>query len=92
MVRKSAFSAAFAILMSFCQASPAHAAGPEEQLIEAVKVALDKNFNTDWSGLARCGESNGRRCRQRACRTVCRTASSDLRFFSEHSAMDSISS
>ena len=51
MIRKSFFSAAVAILMSFCQASLAHAAGPEEQLIEAVKVALDKNFNTDWSGL-----------------------------------------
>jgi hypothetical protein len=37
--------------MSFRQGSSAHAAGPEEQLIEAVKVALAKNFNTDWSGL-----------------------------------------
>jgi hypothetical protein len=51
MIRLSFFSAAVAILMSFCQASSAHAAGPEEQLIEAVKVALGKNFNTDWSGL-----------------------------------------
>ena len=37
--------------MSFCQGSSAHAAGPEEQLIEAVKVALGENFNTDWGGL-----------------------------------------
>jgi hypothetical protein len=37
--------------MSFCQGSSAYTAGPEEQLIEAVKVALGKNFNTDWSGL-----------------------------------------
>src|SRR6201988_3275885 len=50
MIRISFFSAAVAILMSFCQGSSAHAAGPEE-LIEAVKVALGKNFNTDWSGL-----------------------------------------
>jgi len=26
-------------------------AAPEEQLIEAVKAALGKNFNTDWGGL-----------------------------------------
>jgi hypothetical protein len=51
MIRISFFSAAVAILMLFCQASSAHAAAPEEQLIEAVKVALGKNFNTDWSGL-----------------------------------------
>jgi len=37
--------------MSFCQGSSAYAAAPEEQLIEAVKVALGKKFNTDWSGL-----------------------------------------
>ena len=37
--------------MSFCQVSPAHAAAPEAELIEAVKVALGKNFDTDWSGL-----------------------------------------
>jgi hypothetical protein len=37
--------------MSFCQGSSAYAAAPEEQFIEAVKVALGKNFNTDWSGL-----------------------------------------
>ena len=51
MIRISFFSAAVAILMSFCLGCSAHAAGPEEQLIEAVKVALGKNFNTDWSGL-----------------------------------------
>lgn len=51
MIRRSLFTAAVAILMSFCQASSAHTAAPEEQLIEAVKVALGKNFNTDWSGL-----------------------------------------
>ncbi len=51
MIRNSFFSAAVVILMSFSQASLAHAAAPEEQLIEAVKVALGKNFNTDWSGL-----------------------------------------
>ena len=51
MIRNSFFTAAVAILMSFCQGSSAHAAGPEGQLIEAVKVALGKNFNTDWSGL-----------------------------------------
>ena len=50
MIRMSFFSAVV-ILMAFCQASSAHAAAPEEQLIEAVKVALGKNFNTDWSGL-----------------------------------------
>ena len=46
MIHISFFSAAIAILMSFCQGSSAYAAGPEEQLIEAVKVALGKNFNT----------------------------------------------
>jgi hypothetical protein len=46
MIRKSFFSAAVSILMSFCLGSSAHAAAPEEQLIEAVKVALGKNFNT----------------------------------------------
>jgi hypothetical protein len=46
MIRISFFSAAGAILMSLCQGSLAHAAGPEEQLVEAVKVALGKNFNT----------------------------------------------
>jgi len=51
MIRKSFFSAVIAILMSFCQGWPARAAGPEEQFVEAVKVALGKNFNTDWSGL-----------------------------------------
>jgi hypothetical protein len=51
MIRISFFSAAVANLISFCLGSSAHAAGPEEQLIEAVKVALGKNFNTDWSGL-----------------------------------------
>jgi hypothetical protein len=51
MIRKSFFSAVIFILMSFCQASSAHAAAPEEQLIEAVKVALGKNFDTDWDGL-----------------------------------------
>lgn len=51
MILKFFFSAAVVILMSFCRASSAHAAAPEEQLIEAVKVALGKNFNTDWSGL-----------------------------------------
>jgi len=51
MIRISFFSAAVAILISFCQGSSAHAAASEEQLIEAVKVALGKNFNTDWSGL-----------------------------------------
>jgi hypothetical protein len=40
MIRISFFTAAVAILMSFCQGWSAHAAGPEEQLIEAVKVAL----------------------------------------------------
>jgi hypothetical protein len=51
MIRISFFSAAVAILMLFCQGWSAHAAGPEDQLVEAVKVALGKNFNTDWSGL-----------------------------------------
>ena len=37
------FFTAAAILTSFCLDSSAHAAGPEEQLIEAVKVALGKN-------------------------------------------------
>ena len=46
MIHISFFSAAVAILMSFCLGSSAHAAAPEEQLIEAVKVALGKNFNT----------------------------------------------
>ena len=49
MIRLSFLSAAIAMFMAFCQASPAHAAAPEEQFIEAVKVALGKNFNTDWS-------------------------------------------
>ena len=39
MIRISFFSAAVAILLSFSQGSSAHAAAPEEQLIEAVKVA-----------------------------------------------------
>ena len=51
MILKSFFTAAAVILMSFCQGSSAHAAAPEEQLVDAVKVALGKNFNTDWSGL-----------------------------------------
>ena len=51
MIRRSFFSAAVAILMSFCLGSSAHAARPEAELIEAVKVALGKNFDTDWSGL-----------------------------------------
>lgn len=51
MIRKFVFSAVSFILMSFCLGWSAHAAAPEEQLIEAVKVALGKNFNTDWSGL-----------------------------------------
>ena len=51
MIRISFFSAALAILTSFCLGSSTHAAGPEEQLIEALKIALGKNFNTDWSGL-----------------------------------------
>ena len=51
MIRISFLSAAVAILMSFCLGWSAHAAAPEEQLIEAVKVVLGKNFNTDWSGL-----------------------------------------
>jgi hypothetical protein len=51
MIRLSFFSAAIAILMSLCQGSSAHAAAPATQLIEAVKVALGKNFNTDWGGL-----------------------------------------
>ena len=51
MIRISFFSAAVAILMSLCQGASANPGGPEEQLIEAVKVALGKNFNTDWSGL-----------------------------------------
>jgi hypothetical protein len=51
MIGRSVFSAAVVILMSLCQGWSAHAAAPEEQLIEAVKVAYGKNFNTDWSGL-----------------------------------------
>jgi hypothetical protein len=51
MIRISFFTAAIVLLMSFCLGSSAHAAAPEEQLIEAVKVALGKNFNTDWGGL-----------------------------------------
>jgi hypothetical protein len=51
MIRKYFFSAVIVILMAFCQASPAHTAAPEEQLVDAVKVALGRNFNTDWSGL-----------------------------------------
>src|ERR1043165_216955 len=51
MIRLSFLSAAIAMFMSFCQGSPAHAAAPEDQFIEAVKVALGRNFNTDWSGL-----------------------------------------
>ncbi len=50
MIRISFLSAAVAILISFCPGSSAHAAAPEEQFIEAVKVALGRNFNTDWSG------------------------------------------
>jgi hypothetical protein len=61
MIRISFFSAAIAILMSFCQVSSAHAAAPEEQLVETVKVALGKNFNTDWDRLDALPESNGRR-------------------------------
>ena len=44
MIRTTFFSAAAAILMSFCQGWSAYAAGPEEQLVEAVKVALGENF------------------------------------------------
>jgi hypothetical protein len=40
MIRISFLSAAVAILMSFCQGCSAYAAGLEEHLIEAVKVAL----------------------------------------------------
>jgi hypothetical protein len=38
MILKSFFRAAVGILMSFSQFLPAHAAAPEEQRIEAVKV------------------------------------------------------
>jgi hypothetical protein len=51
MIRTTLLRAAAAILMFCYQGSSAQAAGPETQLIEAVKVALGKNFNTDWSGL-----------------------------------------
>jgi len=49
MIRKSFFTAAVILLMAFCQSSSAHTAAPEEQFIEAVKIALGKNFSTDWS-------------------------------------------
>jgi len=47
MIRKSFFTVTAVILMAFYEVSSAHAAAPEEQLLEAVKVALGKNFNTD---------------------------------------------
>lgn len=51
MIHRSTFSMAVAILMLFCMASSTYAAGPEDQLVGAVKVALGKGFNTDWSGV-----------------------------------------
>jgi len=51
MIRFSFLSAVVVLLISFCLGSPAHAERPEEQLIEVVKIALGRNFNTDWSGL-----------------------------------------
>jgi hypothetical protein len=59
MIRITFFSAAVAILMSFCQAPSAHAAAPEEQPIEAVKVALGKNFDTDWEARRAAGNQMG---------------------------------
>jgi hypothetical protein len=35
----------------FCLLSPVYAAGPEDQLAGAVKVAVGKAFDTDWSGV-----------------------------------------
>ncbi|HEX3320069.1 MAG TPA: hypothetical protein VHR84_05170 [Terriglobales bacterium] len=40
-----------AVVVCFCFILPAFSAGPEDQLAGAVKVALGKSFDNDWSGL-----------------------------------------
>ena len=57
MNRMSFFSAALAILMSFCRLL-SHAAAPEEQLIEAMKVALVRASISTGAGSKRYRESN----------------------------------
>jgi len=47
MIRNFFLTVAVVILMVFCQGSSAHAAALEEYFIEAVKVALGKNFHKD---------------------------------------------
>jgi len=42
---------AVAISMLLYLAASVEAAGPEDQLVGAVRVALGKSFNTDWSGI-----------------------------------------
>jgi hypothetical protein len=51
MIGKSILALTTAILISLYFASTAHAAAPEEQLVGAVKIAIGKSFNTDWSGV-----------------------------------------
>ena len=51
MLRRSVSLLAVACLILFCTESTSRAAGPEDQLVGAVKVALGKSFNTDWSGV-----------------------------------------
>lgn len=51
VIGKSHSSLAAAVFLSFCLGSSAHAAGPEDQLVGTVQVALGKGFNTDWSGV-----------------------------------------
>ena len=70
MIRNSFFSAAVAILVSFCLGWSAHAAAPEEQLIEAVKVALGST-RREARDVKRRRESNGRCCRRRAFGPLC---------------------
>lgn len=51
MIYKSLSIFAAAIFMANFLATAAGAAGPEDQLVGTVKIALGKTFNTDWSGL-----------------------------------------
>jgi hypothetical protein len=51
MLRQTLHVAFFTVFVSFCFATSAIAAGPEDQFAGAVKIALGKSYNTDWSGL-----------------------------------------
>ena len=51
MIHKSLSIFAAAIFMANFLPTAAGAAGPEDQLVGMVKIALGKSFNTDWNGL-----------------------------------------